>query len=42
MWAGGSTDPRQKIRPWGSDWPAEMKNAKDDSIVRQVPKYFLL
>jgi hypothetical protein len=38
-WAGGSTDPRQKIRPWGSDWPAEKKNAKDDSIVRRVPKY---
>jgi hypothetical protein len=29
----------QKMRPWGFEWPAEKKNSKDDSIVRQVPKF---
>ena len=38
-WAGGASHPDQKIRPWGIDWPAEMKNAKDISIVAQIPKY---
>jgi hypothetical protein len=31
--------PEQKMRPWGFEWPVEKKNSKDDSIVRQVPKY---
>jgi hypothetical protein len=31
--------PKQTMRPWGSDWPAEKKNAKDISIVSKVPKY---
>ena len=38
-WDGGKSHPTQSIRPWGFDWPAEFKNAKDDSIVRQIPKY---
>jgi hypothetical protein len=38
-WAGGATDPNQKIRPWGSDFPAEMINSKDPSVVTKVPKY---
>lgn len=36
-WAG--IRPEQKMRPWGIDWPVERKNAKDDSIVKKVPKY---
>jgi hypothetical protein len=31
--------PEQRTRPWGFEWPAEKKNARDDSIVKQVPKY---
>jgi hypothetical protein len=31
--------PNQRTRPWGFEWSAEKKNAKDDSIVKQVPKY---
>lgn len=31
--------PEQTMRPWGSDWPAEKKNAKDVTIVSRVPKY---
>lgn len=38
-WAGGNIRPEQKMRPWGIDWPAEEKNARDDSIVRKIPKY---
>jgi Common central domain of tyrosinase len=38
-WGGGVTDPTQKIRPWGSDVPAEKTTAKDVSIVTNVPKY---
>ena len=38
-WAGGASRPQQKMRPWGFDWPAELKNAKDISIVRGIPKY---
>jgi hypothetical protein len=38
-WAGGTSHPEQKIRPWESDWAAENRNAKHDSIVKQVPKY---
>lgn len=35
-WAGGTVRPEQKIRPWGIDWPAEMKTAKD---VVKPPRY---
>jgi Common central domain of tyrosinase len=38
-WAGGASHPKQRIRPWGIDWPNELKKANDDSIVRQIPKY---
>jgi hypothetical protein len=38
-WAGGTVHPKQKMRPWGSDVPAEMITSKDPSIVTNVPKY---
>jgi Common central domain of tyrosinase len=38
-WAGGTSHPEQKMRPWGSDFPAEMVTSKDPSIVTNVPKY---
>jgi hypothetical protein len=38
-WAGGTVHLEQKMRPWGVDWAAEKKNAKDDSIATQIPKY---
>jgi hypothetical protein len=38
-WEGGKAHPEQKIDPWGNQWPAEYKNAKHDSIVKQIPKY---
>jgi hypothetical protein len=38
-WGGGGTDPTQKIRPWGSDFPAETVTSKDISIINNVPEY---
>ena len=38
-WEGGTSHPEQKVSPWGIQWPAEKKNAKDVSIIRNIPKY---
>lgn len=38
-WAGGTSHPEQRMRPWGIDWPPEKKNSKDISIVNSIPKY---
>jgi hypothetical protein len=32
-WAGGFTDPKKKIPPWGIQWNKELKNCKDPLIV---------
>jgi hypothetical protein len=37
-WAGGTVHLEQKMRPWRIDWPAEKKNAQDNSVVKP-PNY---